>query len=172
MTTMTTEMTKPKVSKKHETLKAWQGLQPVDPATCVVPLPYKSSGSSYGACGVRIDGTPQFIDAVLSCLKSMMDCENGMTRLELARREVENKLEIGGKSKHFSQAGNGAEVCYVRVHERGPESSSYNSPRTLRWLLSNPAACEVLGVSHDKVAALYAKSPEAFKDAADAGVAA
>lgn len=92
----------------------------------------------------------------------MMQCENGMTRLELARREVESKLEIGGKAKHFTQAGNGAEVCYIRVHERGGENADYDDPRTLRWLLSNPAACTALSISHDKVVALQDRHPEKF----------
>jgi len=55
---------------KDLALMYWQSLEPGQPiAPHFEPLPSKSKGSSYGACGIRIDGSPEFIDAVLSRLK-------------------------------------------------------------------------------------------------------
>jgi len=110
--------------KKSETLARWQGLPPnQDPLEHMTPIPYKSEGSRYGACGVRIDGNPRFVDAVLSCLKPLLDGENQVTRLELARNPVTPTLEINGQQKHFQNADDSAEVCYVRLHVRGMEGA-------------------------------------------------
>lgn len=107
--------------KKAEALAHWQTLPAnQDPLPHMNPIPYKSSGSRYGACGVRIDGNPAFVDAVLSCLKSLIDGENHVTRLELARNPVK-PTEINGETRTFANAEEAAEVCYIRLHERGRE---------------------------------------------------
>lgn len=90
-------------------------------------VPYKAEGSKYGACGIRIDGNPEFIDAVLSCLKPLIAGENGVTRLELARREVETKLVINDEVKIFGNSDLHAEVCYIRLHKRGGEAIIANA---------------------------------------------
>ena len=102
---------------KKEAMMHWRALpENMDPMKHMVAIPYKTAGSRYGACGVRIDGNPEFIDAVLSCLKSMLSGESADTRLELARREVQSDF------KATPNADRGAEVCYIRLHERGHES--------------------------------------------------
>jgi len=83
------------------------------------PIAYKARGSRYGACGIRIDGTPEFIDAVLSHLKELLAGENQVTRLELARNPVDGK----GLDKSFENAETNAECCYIRLHVRGNEGS-------------------------------------------------
>ena len=113
---------------KETTLKQWAALPPQqDPLQHMEAIPYKASGSRYGACGIRIDGTPAFIDAVLSNLKTLLDGENGSTRLELARRDVEPVLEVHGERKVFANTANGAQVCYIRLHERGHEAKMVNA---------------------------------------------
>ena len=107
--------------KKHETLAAWKALpddMPVLPH--FTPIPYKASGSRYGACGIRIDGNPAFVDAVLSRLKDLIAGENQVTRLELARTKVDGST-LG---KAFHNADTGAEVVYVRLHMRGHEAAA------------------------------------------------
>lgn len=80
----------PKPYTKEHTLIQWNKATPCQPMLKhFQPIPYKAKGSSYGACGIRIDGTPEFIDAVLSNLKELIAGENGMTRLELARHKVD-----------------------------------------------------------------------------------
>ena len=112
-----------KSTPKAAALAQWREMEPgTDPLPNMNPVPYKAKGSRYGACGIRIDGNPEFIDAVLSNLKSLIDGENHVTRLELARRTVE-RVEINGESKSFENADNGAEVCYVRLHMRGGEGA-------------------------------------------------
>jgi hypothetical protein len=48
----------------------------------------------------------------------MMQGENGITRLGLARNAVDGK----GLDKDFHNKEEGAEVCYIRLHERGNEA--------------------------------------------------
>jgi hypothetical protein len=63
--------------KKQDTLRQWKELPENLP---IMPhfraLPYRATGSKYGACGIRIDGSPEFVDAVLSRLKDLIDGEN------------------------------------------------------------------------------------------------
>jgi hypothetical protein len=106
--------------KKAEALARWRELpEGLNPLAEMIPIPYKAEGSKYGACGIRIDGTPDFIDAVLSNLKDLLDGENAVTRLGLARNEVDGS----GIGKALPNKETGAEVCYIRLHERGREGS-------------------------------------------------
>lgn len=106
---------------KIDALKAWARLEPnQDPFPHMGAIPYKATGSTYGACGVRIDGTPEFVDAVLSCLQSLLQGESTGTRLGLSRRAVES-VEIAGKRKDFGNREYQSEVCYIRLHKRGLE---------------------------------------------------
>lgn len=116
-------------ASKQATLAAWSGLTPNQPILPVMnAIPYKAGGSKYGACGIRIDGNPAFIDAVLSRLQDLIDGENHATRLELSRSEVGSVVAIAGTVKSFGNADHGAnrngesaEVCYIRLHQRGGE---------------------------------------------------
>jgi len=100
---------------KADALKHWQQLQPdADPLAVMRPIPTKTAGSRYGCDGIRIDGSPEFIDAVLSRLQPIIAGENNVTRLELARNPV--KRQPGYKSGENADAG--AECCYIRLHMR------------------------------------------------------
>lgn len=114
-------LTKSKSTKKEQSLKNWAALEPnQNPLKHMTPIPYKTTGSRYGACGVRIDGNPQFIDAVLSCLKPILDGENCVTRLELSRNVVDGS-KLG---KSFDNAERDGEVCYIRLHMRGAQGAA------------------------------------------------
>lgn len=107
--------------KKDEALSHWKALPdglPILPH--FHPIPYKAEGSKYGACGIRIDGNPAFVDAVLSRLKDLLDGENQVTRLGLARNPVAAPT-VNGKTKAFHNAESSAECCYIRLHMRGRE---------------------------------------------------
>lgn len=104
--------------KKSETLDQWRNMPENQPILKHFnPIPYKARGSTYGACGIRIDGTPQFVEAVLSHLKELIAGENHVTRLALARSVVDGS----GIGKELPNAENQAEVCYIRLHMRGRE---------------------------------------------------
>ena len=116
--------------RKADCLKRWRGLPDnANPLQYMRPIPYKATGSRYGACGVRIDGSPEFIDAVLGRLKALLDGENHVTRLECSR----NPVDGNGVGRSFDNAEIGAECCYVRLHERG---------RGLMGFYSRPSAAQ------------------------------
>lgn len=111
-----------KNATKAEVLENWKSLTPDMPMLSKMrAIPYKSAGSKYGTCGIRIDGTPDFIDAVLSHLKELIGGENEDTRLQLSRTKV---APMDGHD--FSNAESDAECCYIRLHERGSESARAN----------------------------------------------
>jgi hypothetical protein len=106
--------------QKSEALKHWRSLPPnQNPLPHMEAIPYKSEGSKYGASGIRIDGNPEFIDAVLSCLKPLIAGESVRTRLELSRRKVDGS----GIGKALPNKDRDAEVCYIRLHVRGREGA-------------------------------------------------
>jgi hypothetical protein len=115
--------------KKADALAHWRSLpEGLEILPHMTPIPYKAAGSSYGACGIRIDGNPEFVNAVLSRLKDLLDGENTVTRLGLARAPVAPR-EVGGKMRTYSKAAKQAECCYVRLHMRGAEggiAEAYN----------------------------------------------
>ena len=99
---------------KHDALEHWRGLEPhQNPLPLMRPIAYQTRGSRYGACGVRIDGSPAFVDAVLSNLKPLLMGENMNTRLELSRAKVKTGF------KELPNAQDDAECCYVRLHVSG-----------------------------------------------------
>ena len=113
--------------KKADALKRWKDLPDSDPLGKMTPIPYKARGSRYGACGIRIDGNPAFIDAVLSKLKTLLDGENHYTRLELARNVVDGS-GIGKALPNADTSTDGApECCYVRLHVRGSDASTMSA---------------------------------------------
>jgi hypothetical protein len=102
--------------KKEEALFLWKSLPanlPILPH--FTPIPYKAAGSKYGACGIRIDGNPEFIQAVMSRLKDLIPGENHVTRLGLAW----NRVDGSGIGKQLDNTDRAAECCYVRLHMRG-----------------------------------------------------
>lgn len=107
--------------EKKEALARWESLAPDQPILKhMAAIPYKAKGSKYGTCGIRIDGTPAFVDAVLSHLKELIKGEGVGTRLGLARSEV-GVVKTANGTKGFGNKVRGAECCYIRLHERGDE---------------------------------------------------
>lgn len=103
--------------QKKELLEHWSKLpnnQPILPVMSV--LPYKHEGKTFGLCGIRIDGSMEFIDAVLSRLQDLLDGENHVTRLQAS-------LSDCSKAEGDFNKGNGGNVCYIRLAMRGREAS-------------------------------------------------
>jgi len=106
--------------KKAEALQVWAGLEPgQNILKHFTPVDSKARGSRYGACGIRIDGNPDFVRAVLSRLKDLTAGENHVTRLGLAW----NVVDGSGIGKELPNAENKAECCYIRLAMRGREGS-------------------------------------------------
>ena len=103
--------------KKAEIIEHWKKIKPRQ-VVDIQSVAYKHKGSTYDEDGIRITGSKQFIDSVLSNLKDLLNCENDNTRLQLVyKRSTDNKTgnEIDGYN------------CYIQVHERGGEAQMMNA---------------------------------------------
>ena len=104
--------------EKKEALRRWQNLTPDQPILPhFTPIAANARGSTYGACGIRISGNPEFIDAVLSRLKDLIAAEAGSTRLNLNRSLVK-PTTVNNKTKQWANADTDAETCYIQIRER------------------------------------------------------
>ena len=109
--------------EKQEALRRWIGLEPDQQIMPhFTPIAADARGSTFGACGIRISGNPAFVDAVLSRMKDLLEAESGATRLVLSRQPVKpvsiQKGNGNAVDKHWNNAAEDAEVCYVQIRER------------------------------------------------------
>jgi len=81
-------------------------------------VPYKHEGSTYAEDGIRITGSKQFIDSVLSRLTDLLTFENGQTRLQCVYKESLDR---------HTQLPLDSWNCYLQVHERGGEAKMVNA---------------------------------------------
>jgi hypothetical protein len=102
--------------KKREILAHWRRLAPNQPIAPAV-VPYKHHGTTYGQDGIRLTGSPQFIDAVLSRLRDLLEFESLTTRLQVTYQESKDRA-TGEKLGSYN--------CYIQVHERGDEAKLVN----------------------------------------------
>ena len=111
--------------KKTDALRRWAGLTPDQP---IIPhfkaLSADSKGSTFGANQIRITGSPDFVDAVLSHLKEVIDLEAGSTRLDFSIASVKPVFD-----KQWANAEHDAEVCYIKVKERNALTRSRRNKR-------------------------------------------
>jgi hypothetical protein len=95
--------------EKKPFLKHWASIrknQKLDPK----PVRYTHEGSTYAEDGIRITGSRQFVDCVLSRLKDLLVYEGEETRLQAVYQRSTDR-ESGKTLTSYN--------CYVQVHERG-----------------------------------------------------
>ena len=103
--------------KKAQILEHWRQLHPNQPIA-ISPVAYKHRGSTYDQDGIRLTGSRQFIDSVLSRLMDLLDSESGTTRLQLVYKESIDK-DTGEPLLSYN--------AYIQVHERGREAQIFNA---------------------------------------------
>ena len=103
--------------QKAEILDHWRGIEPDQPLA-ISAVPYKHEGSTYSEDGIRITGSQEWIDSVLSRIKDLLNHENGTTRLQLVYKESQDRE---------TQRMLGSYNCYIQVHERGREAQMVNA---------------------------------------------
>ena len=102
---------------KSEILSHWQRIKQNQPIA-ITPVTYKHTGSTYAEDGIRITGSQEFIDSVLSRLKDLLEYESDDTRLQLVYKQSVDK-DTGRELDSYN--------CYVQVHQRGREAIIMNS---------------------------------------------
>lgn len=109
-------MSKPKALKKKEFLAYWAELKPgqkIKPR----PVPYKHKGSTFDQDGIRITGSRQFVDSVLSNLQQLLIHEGPLTRLQVNYRQATDR-DTGRPLDSWT--------AYIQVHNRGGEAQMVN----------------------------------------------
>lgn len=98
-------------ASKDEIISLWKGLNPSMPLN-VAPISTQHKGSTYGEDGIRITGSTDFINSVLSKLKPFLSYETPNTKLAVSYRETQSpsQIEKGNLKKSF--------VFYIQVKER------------------------------------------------------
>lgn len=97
---------KPWKAGKEEVLQMWQNLRPSP--IMMRPVPQNQKGSRFHHDGIRVTGSPVFINSVLSRLKEIISYEKSPNmRLDVEYREV--KAGSGGPESGY--------VCYIHVEE-------------------------------------------------------
>jgi hypothetical protein len=103
--------------QKKQFIEHWNNLTPNQRINPTI-VPYKHEGTTFAEDGIRLTGTTQFIDSVLSRLKDLLQHENAETRLQVNYTESKDRI---------TQRPTGSYVCYVQVHERGGEAKMVNA---------------------------------------------
>ena len=102
--------------QKAQFLEHWRTIKPAQPIRPAV-VPYKHEGSTYDQDGIRITGSREFIDSVLSRLQDLLRFENTETRLQVNYQQSKDR-----KTGALLDSWN----CYVQVHQRGDEARAVN----------------------------------------------
>lgn len=121
--------------KKEQMLVHWKELPDNAPILPHFTPLEKPKGSTFGACGIRIDGNPAFVDAVLSRIKDVLAGENHVTRLACSYNDAITGFKEAPNAEPY------AVVCYVRLHMRGHEGAIASAVFD-RHLAGNMAAYE------------------------------
>lgn len=98
--------------------RAIEWLNDIDEATeedikkAIVPKPKNFSGSKYATeiSDVRVTGSPEFVEAVGSLFKPLLDFEDEKTRLEINLQRTEDR-DTGELTNNYA--------LYISVAERG-----------------------------------------------------
>jgi len=103
--------------RKAQILEHWSAI-PAGQEIKISSVPYKHQGTTYTEDGIRLTGSQEFIDSVLSRLKDLLTHENGATRLQLNYQESKDR-KTGRETGTYN--------CYVQVHERGHDTQIINA---------------------------------------------
>lgn len=97
---------------KPEILEFWKKLRSDSPIL-MKPIEYNHRGSTYGEDGIRITGSPQFIQSVLARLKEFLNFESPSTKLSISYRETQSP-----SASQFGQTKT-SYVFYLQSKKRG-----------------------------------------------------
>lgn len=104
--------------RKKEFMAYWAGL-PADQDLQPEPIPARHTGSTYELDGVRITGSREWVDAVLSRLQGLLRYEGPGTRLQVNYGPTEAREDKGGGGFGWN--------CYIQVRRRGGQAAVFNA---------------------------------------------
>lgn len=77
-------------AKRADVIEHWKELQANMPLA-ITPVSDEHKGTRFNTDGLRVTGSPAFINSVISRLKDFLAYENGGNKLDVEYRQVENK---------------------------------------------------------------------------------
>lgn len=100
---------KPWKAKRKEIMQMWESLPAYMPLK-ITPVPEQHEGSRFEQDGIRITGTSQFIQTVISRFKDFLeeDKKPGI-KLDVEYRQIEDGQSYGNSNKNY--------VFYIHVIE-------------------------------------------------------
>lgn len=111
-----TEQTETSASRRVQNLDYWRGLESnQNPLPHMDVIPYGTKGSTFGCCGIRIEGHQEFIDSVMSNLQGLLDGETEATKLDVAIMDVKPREGMNAGQNAYPDA----KVVYIRLKARG-----------------------------------------------------
>ena len=134
---------------KQDVIKIWENLEPKNPFPFMLPIPAGHKGKTFGLPGVRIDGSEEFIMAILSNLKPLLEGENTSTRLNVSFIDC-------SEAKDGFNKGNGGAVCYIRLHQR-PKEKCFNK-KIIE--VETPIPCPITLITEETIDEEIIESPE------------
>ena len=91
---------KPWKAKKAEVLDFWRKLQPNLPIK-MQPVSGDHKGTRFRSDGIRVTGSPEFINSVISRIKDMAEFEGPGVRLDVEYRQIEPSAIQNDQEKYF-----------------------------------------------------------------------
>jgi hypothetical protein len=92
---------KPWKAKKADVLEFWKNIRPGQPIQAE-PVQKGHSGTRFREDGVRVTGSPAFINSILSRIKDLLSYDaNPGTKLDVEYREIENKSRNPDEKQTF-----------------------------------------------------------------------
>jgi len=101
---------KAKRMRKWAMLKYWTAIEP-NQSISPEPVPDRHRGSTYGQDSIRVTGSANFCDGVLSRLKDLLSHESVDTRLQVNYQQVTDRETGHPMPDQWA--------VYIQVHERG-----------------------------------------------------
>lgn len=111
------DKTKTWKAKKADVLKFWQGLKPSLPLQ-MEPVPEHHRGTRFRNDGMRITGSPQFINSIMSRIKDLLQFEGGQYRLDVEYRQIEAPTASQMNSDY---------VFYVHLIKKGESGGGFGT---------------------------------------------
>jgi hypothetical protein len=108
-------------ANREDVVRLWNTLRPYLPMQ-VTPIPVQHTGTRYDDDGIRITGSPSFINSVLSRVKDFLRYESqpGL-ELDISYKQIQNK--------HGTLYGGQRFVCYIHVLQKKPEPIKIEKPK-------------------------------------------
>lgn len=108
---------------KSQVMKHWTQLPPGRPMAELRTIPYDHKGPTYSYDGLRVTGSPNFIDAVLSRLKDLLAYEGNDTHLQVIyKQQVNSRTEQPIPESY---------VFYLQVKQAGTGSTKLPKPQRI-----------------------------------------